>query len=330
MNEQFHLLILFLCLILRYVLTQLKTDQQMKPTLLILAAGMGSRYGGLKQIDQVGPSGEAIIDYSIYDAIRAGFEKVSFIIRKNIEKEFREVFEKKLNGKVETDFIFQELEMVPEGIAYSPERVKPWGTAHAVWVARNQIREPFVVINADDFYGAGSYQTIADYLMRDDIVNTTDYSMVGYQVRHTLSDFGSVTRGVCEATADDFMKAVVERTEIVKEGQEIYYKDEREGKVRLTGDELVSMNFWGFTPTIFDHFERAFTAFIREHADQNKSELYIPKVINDLVAQGEASVKVLPSRDQWFGVTYREDKPVAIENIRKLVEQGVYPDNLWG
>lgn len=301
----------------------------MKPTLLILAAGMGSRYGGLKQIDQVGPSGEAIIDYSIYDAIRAGFEKVSFIIRKNIEKEFREVFEKKLSGKVETDFIFQELEMVPEGISYSSERVKPWGTAHAVWVARNHIREPFVVINADDFYGAGSYQTMADYLKRDDMVNTTDYSMVGYQVRHTLSDFGAVTRGVCEATDDDYMKAVVERTEIVKEGQDIYYKDEVEGKVPLTGDELVSMNFWGFTPTIFDQFEKAFTTFIRENADQNKSELYIPKVINELVAQNVASVKVLPSRDQWFGVTYREDKPIAVENIRKLVEQGVYPDNLW-
>ena len=189
----------------------------MKPTLLILAAGMGSRYGGLKQIDQIGPSGEAIIDYSIYDAIRAGFEKVTFIIRKNIEKEFREVFENKLRGKIETEFVFQELEMVPEGISYSSERIKPWGTAHAVWVARDHIREPFVVINADDFYGAGSYQVIADNLTQDDIVNTSNYSMVGYQVRHTLSDFGSVTRGVCETSDGDFMKAVVERTEIVKE-----------------------------------------------------------------------------------------------------------------
>jgi len=163
----------------------------MKPTLLILAAGIGSRYGGLKQIDQIGPSGEAIIDYSIYDAIRAGFEKVTFIIRKNIEKEFREVFENKLKGKIETEFVFQELEMVPEGISYSSERVKPWGTAHAVWVARDHIREPFVVINADDFYGAGSYQVMADHLMQDNIVNTSNYSMVGYQVRHTLSDFGS-------------------------------------------------------------------------------------------------------------------------------------------
>jgi dTDP-glucose pyrophosphorylase len=301
----------------------------MKPTLLILAAGMGSRYGGLKQIDQVGPSGEAIIDYSIYDAIRAGFEKVTFIIRKNIEKEFREVFEKKLRGKIETEFIFQELEMVPEGISYSSERVKPWGTAHAVWVARNHIREPFVVINADDFYGAGSYQTIADYLMQDNIVDTSNYGMVGYQVRHTLSDFGSVTRGVCEATDDDFMKAVVERTEIVKDGDIIYFNDDKEGKVSLSGDELVSMNFWGFTPAIFDQFENAFSEFIKKNAEKLKKELFIPKVINELVAGNMASVKILPSRDQWFGVTYREDKPVAVEHIRNLVEQGVYPDNIW-
>ena len=301
----------------------------MKPTLLILAAGMGSRYGGLKQMDQIGPSGEAIIDYSIYDAIRAGFEKVTFIIRKNIEKEFREVFENKLRGKIETEFIFQELEMVPEGMSFSSERVKPWGTAHAVWVARDYIREPFVVINADDFYGAGSYQTIADYLMQDGMVNSSNYGMVGYQVRHTLSDFGSVTRGVCEASDDDFMKAVVERTEIVKEGQQIYYIDMEEGKVSLSGDELVSMNFWGFTPTIFDQFEKAFTEFINKNSGKPKKELYIPKVINDLVARDIASVKILPSRDQWFGVTYREDKPVAVEHIRKLVEEGVYPDNLW-
>jgi dTDP-glucose pyrophosphorylase len=301
----------------------------MKPTLLILAAGMGSRYGGLKQMDQVGPSGEAIIDYSIYDAIRAGFEKVTFIIRKNIEKEFREVFENKLKGKIETEFIFQELEMVPEGISFSSERVKPWGTAHAVWVARDHIREPFVVINADDFYGASSYQTIADYILQDNMVNTTNYCMVGYQVRHTLSDFGSVTRGVCEISDGDFMKAVVERTEIVKDGQQIYYNDEKEGKVFLSGDELVSMNFWGFTPTIFDQFEKAFSTFIKKNAEKLKNELFIPKVINDVVDQKQASVRILPSRDQWFGVTYREDKPVAVENINKLVELGVYPDNLW-
>jgi UTP-glucose-1-phosphate uridylyltransferase len=301
----------------------------MKPTLLILAAGIGSRYGGLKQIDQVGPSGEAIIDYSIYDAIRAGFEKVRFIIRKNIEHEFREVFESRLKGRIETEYIFQELEMVPEGITFSSERVKPWGTAHAVWVAKNYIREPFLVINADDFYGAGSFQTIAETLMQDDLVDSSKYSMIGYQVRHTLSEFGSVTRGVCEADEKDYMKAVVERTKIVKEGNKIYFIEDAEGKVQLSGDEPVSMNFWGFTPTIFDHFEKAFKDFIRKNAQMPKRELYIPTVVNDLVAKGLASVKILPSRDQWFGVTYREDKPVAIEHIRRLVDEGVYPDKLW-
>ena len=301
----------------------------MKPTLLILAAGIGSRYGGLKQIDQVGPSGEAIIDYSIYDAIRAGFEKVSFIIRKDIEQEFREVFDGKLSGRIQTEYIFQELDMVPEGISYSPKRVKPWGTAHAVWVAKQYIKEPFVVINADDFYGAGSFQTMAAYLEQDNIVNTSNYSMVGYQVRHTLSDYGSVTRGVCEADEDDFMKAVVERTDILKEGAKIYYIEDEEGKVPLTGNEPVSMNFWGFTPTIFNHFEKAFKEFIRTSADQIKRELYIPTVVNDLVARKLATVKILPSRDQWFGVTYREDKPVAVGHIRRLVEEGVYPDKLW-
>ena len=180
----------------------------MKPTLLILAAGMGSRYGGLKQIDQIGPSGEAIIDYSIYDAIRAGFEKVTFIIRRNIEKDFREVFDTKLKGRVETEYVFQELDMVPEGITYSAERVKPWGTAHAVWVARNAVTDPFCVINADDFYGPGSYQSIADYLHGDSAEDASRYCMVGYRIGQTLSDFGSVSRGVCEDAGDGFLKAV--------------------------------------------------------------------------------------------------------------------------
>lgn len=280
-------------------------------------------------MDEVGPSGEAIIDYSIYDAIRAGFKKVRFIIRKNIEKEFREVFESRLEGRIETEFIFQELNMVPEGITASFKREKPWGTAHAVWVARNHIREPFLVINADDFYGAGSFQTIADYLGQDNMVNSSKYCMVGYRVRQTLSEFGSVTRGVCEADKEHYMKAVVERTDIVKEGEKIYFIDDEGGKVPLSGDEPVSMNFWGFTSTIFDHFEKAFRDFIRENARKPKKELYIPTVVNDLVASGLVSVKILPSSDPWFGITYRQDKPVAVEHIRRLVEQGVYPEKLW-
>jgi UTP-glucose-1-phosphate uridylyltransferase len=234
----------------------------MKPTLLILAAGIGSRYGSLKQIDAVGPSGEAIIDYSIYDAIRAGFEKVTFIIRRSIEKEFKEVFGDKLKGRIETDFVFQELDMVPEGIRYSPDRVKPWGTAHAIWVAKSFIREPFVAINADDFYGAGSYQAMADYLSAQSGTENEKYCMMGYQIQHTLSDFGSVSRGICDSSDNDFLKSVVERTEIVKDGERIHYIDEDGAKVELMGEDLVSMNIWGFTPGVFEHIESAFSEFI--------------------------------------------------------------------
>ena len=302
----------------------------MKPTLLILAAGMGSRYGSLKQIDTVGPSGEAIIDYSIYDAIRAGFEKVIFVIRKSIEKDFREVFGEKLKGKIETDYVFQELDMVPEGNSYSPDRVKPWGTAHAIWVAKNFIREPFVAINADDFYGAGSYQAMADYLSGQTETENDRYCMMGYQIQHTLSDFGSVSRGVCDSRDNDFLKSVVERTEIARDKGKIYFLDENGEKVEMPGDELVSMNIWGFTPGLFEHIEAAFSDFIEEHASELKSELYMPSVVNDLVERNTASVKILPALDKWFGVTYKEDKPLAADYIKKLIEKGEYPDNLWG
>lgn len=301
----------------------------MKPSLLILAAGMGSRYGSLKQIDAVGPSGEAIIDYSIYDAIRAGFEKVTFVIRKNIEKEFREVFGEKLKGRIETEFVFQELDMLPAGTRYSPDRVKPWGTAHAVWVARDHINTPFVAINADDFYGAGSYKAMAEYLERQDEPGNTNFCMMGYEVSQTLSDFGSVSRGVCESRDEDFLTSVIERTEIVREGESIYFRDEDRQRVPLKGNELVSMNIWGFTPAVFGHIEQAFTGFIKLKAGELKSELFIPGVVNDLVAENTASVKILPAVDRWFGVTYKEDKSLAIDNIRKLIDQGVYPDNLW-
>lgn len=302
----------------------------MKPTLVILAAGIGSRYGSLKQIDAVGPSGEAIIDYSIYDAIRVGFEKVTFVIRKSIEKDFKEVFGEKLKGKIETEFVFQELDMVPEGINYSPEREKPWGTAHAVWVTKNHVREPFVVINADDFYGAGSFQAMAGYLNAQSITGNTKFCMMGYQIQHTLSDFGSVSRGICESREEGFLTSVVERTEIARDGDNIFFMDENQDRVSLHGDDLVSMNIWGFTPSVFEYLEDAFTDFIRENAGQLKAEIYIPDVVNDLVARDEASVKILPAVDRWFGVTYKEDKPLAVANIIRQITQGVYPDKLWG
>jgi len=301
----------------------------MKPSLVILAAGMGSRYGSLKQIDAIGPSGEAIIDYSIYDAIRAGFEKVTFIIRKNIEQDFREVFGEKLKGKIETEYAFQELDMVPEGISFPPDRVKPWGTGHAVWVVKDYVREPFAVINADDFYGAGSYRAMADYLSRQDGTAGANYCMMGYQIEQTLSDFGSVSRGICESDGEDFLISVVERTDIVKAEGRIYFKDDKMGPLSLRGDELVSMNIWGFTPSVFEYLEHAFSDFFRKNSGKLKAELYIPSVVNDMVAGHKANVKILPAKDQWFGVTYKEDKQIAIENINKLIKKGIYPENLW-
>jgi len=301
----------------------------MKPTLLIMAAGIGSRYGGLKQIDQVGPSGEAIIDYSIYDAIRAGFGKVIFIIRRDIENDFREVFEPKLNGRIDFDFVFQELDMVPAGLTVPGERVKPWGTAHAVWVAEKAVNEPFVVINADDFYGSGSYITISDYLMKKNGADDLSYCMMGFNIENTLSDFGTVSRAICNEDNQSFLTSIVERTEIERKGGRIYYKDEEGKDIPMTGKEPVSMNIWGFKPSIFRYIEKHFLDFIRDNLDNIKAELYIPTVINDIVNTGIGSVKILPATDHWFGITYREDKSFAIQHISKMIEDGIYPDNLW-
>ncbi len=301
----------------------------MKPTLLILAAGIGSRYGGLKQIDTVGPSGEAIIDYSIYDAIRAGFGKILFVIREEIEKDMKEVFADKLKGRIEFDFVFQELDMVPEDIEYSPERIKPWGTAHAVLVATRKIREPFAVVNADDFYGMDSYVQIVRYMINESENSSSKYCMIGYKVHDTLSDFGSVSRGICEADENEFLKEVVERTEIVKLNKGIHYKNDSGNDIPLTGNELVSMNIWGFTPTVFDYIKLHFTDFIKKNAFNIKAELFIPTVINDLIRNQIATVKILPTNDKWFGVTYREDKALAENKINELISRGVYPENLW-
>lgn len=301
----------------------------MKPTLLILAAGIGSRYGGMKQIDRVGPSGEAIIDYSIYDAIRAGFGRVVLIIRKNIEDDVRDFFEHKLSGRIKMDFVYQEMDMIPPGVSYPPERNKPWGTAHAIWVAAGKINEPFVVINADDFYGRNSYKIVADCLAGEKTTDHTNFCMIGYRVKNTLSDYGTVSRGLCAADDQSFLKSIVERPEIGKKNGQIYYRDDNQQDVPLTGEELVSMNIWGFSPVIFKLLEKRFAEFIRTNADNTKAELYIPTAINDIVKHGEASIKILPVSDRWFGITYREDKPLAEENIRKLIRQGIYSENLW-
>ncbi|MCL3780482.1 nucleotidyltransferase [Prolixibacteraceae bacterium JC049] len=298
----------------------------MKPTLLILAAGMGSRYGGLKQLDQFGPSGEAIIEYSIYDAIRAGFGKVVFVIRESFADDFKAIFEPKLAGKIETEYVYQELNKIPEGFTFNPERVKPWGTGHAVLMAKEVINEPFAIINADDFYGADAFKTLATYMATAE--NLTEYCMVGYQLKKTLSDFGSVSRGVCETDANGNLDTITERTKIVGEEDGIYYY-EGEDKFPLHPDTPVSMNCWAFQPGFFDFLETKFIDFMKEQGQELKSEYFFPFVVSDTLQEGKISVKVLNSDATWFGVTYPDDKPLVIEKLNNLITSGAYPENLW-
>ena len=298
----------------------------MKPTLLILAAGMGSRYGGVKQIDKVGPSGESIIDYSVFDAIRAGFSKVVFVVNPNIINDFKIIYEPRLKGKIETCYVLQEIENIPDGIQFNPNRIKPWGTAHAVLVAKDEINEPFAVINADDFYGKEAYETIAEFLVKNSNQSRT-YAMVGYKLENTLSDFGSVSRGVCDIE-NKLLTDVTEHTSIVRKKEEIIFEDEGR-KVKIDKDTIVSMNFWGFTPDFFKQTEKEFKDFIVKNASQLKAEFYIPFMVNKIIKNKEATVEVLKSDAHWFGVTYKEDKPVTIEKIKQLVHQGLYPKNLW-
>jgi UTP-glucose-1-phosphate uridylyltransferase len=299
-----------------------------KPTLLILAAGIGSRYGGLKQLDKVGTSGETIIDYSIYDAIQAGFGKVVFVIRENIEADFRAFFDEKLKGKIEVEYVFQETHKIPEGLSFNPDRVKPWGTGHAVLMAKEVIKENFAVINADDFYGREAYKTLADYFKTEDR-SDTDYCMVGYELKNTLSENGYVSRGQCKSDEDNFLFDVIERTHIERKENTIVFQDENEQSITLKEDTLVSMNFWGFTPSYFEFLNEKFSRFIPENTNNLKAEFYIPSVVNDLIEEKRARVKVLHSDASWFGVTYKEDKAGVMKNIQKLVASGKYPKKLW-
>lgn len=301
----------------------------MKPTLLVLAAGLGSRYGGLKQLDKLGPNGETIIDYSIYDAIRAGFGKVVFVIRKDIENDFKEVIISKLSGKIEVDYCLQELEYLPEGFELPVDRKKPWGTGHAILMAAGKINEPFGVINADDFYGADAFKVLAEFF---DTLKTKDenlYSMVGYDLCNTLSDFGSVSRGVCESNDENYLVSVTERTHIERSHNGIAYKDEKNDLVFLSSKTVVSMNFWGFTPLIFKQLSERFTVFLKDNIQNLKAEFFIPSVVNSLIETNETKVKVLHSSSLWFGITYQEDRKLAVTKLKNLVEEGVYPENLW-
>ncbi|MEM6764647.1 MAG: sugar phosphate nucleotidyltransferase [Bacteroidota bacterium] len=301
----------------------------MKPTLLVLAAGMGSRYGSLKQVDSIGPSGEAIIDYSIYDAIKAGFGKVVFVIRKDIEDTFKEVFGNKFSANIPVEYVFQELDNLPAGISAPPERVKPWGTGHAVLVAASAIREPFAVINADDFYGSSSFQMLADFLSPLTEHDTT-HCMVGYQLANTLSDFGYVSRGVCEISDERLLEGVTERTHIQRKTGKIVYKESEDVWTALPAETIVSMNMLGFAPGVFQLYQAYFEEFIHKNKGELTAEFYIPTVVNRLVEEGRGSVEVLASKEKWFGVTYKEDKEIANTKVQQLIDKGVYPPNLWG
>jgi hypothetical protein len=294
------------------------------PTLLVLAAGMGSRYGGLKQIDSIGSNGETIIDYSIYDALRAGFGKIVFVIRRDIERPFREIVGARFEEKAQVEYVFQELNKLPPGFSAPPNRTKPWGTGQAILMAADVIRGPFAAINADDFYGANSFRALAEHLKS----GSRDFAMVGFTLRNTLSEFGSVARGVCKTTSDGFLEGVTEMTKIERDGTGVKGVAP-DGKVlALTGDETVSMNMWGFTPKLFANLRERFVEFLKEHGAEEKSEFYIPAAVNDIVRAGRACVKVLRTPDSWFGVTYREDRPFVIESIRTLVARGDYPEKL--
>lgn len=297
----------------------------MKPTLLILAAGMASRYGSMKQVDGFGPNGETIIDYSIYDAIKAGFGKISFIIREEFKDNFQAIFEPKLKGRVETDYVFQSYDLKPFGIDKTIERAKPWGTAHAVLSARNQINEPFCVINADDYYGYDAFEKMAKFLTTE--VADDNYSLVGYQIDKTLSDYGSVSRGVCKVENGNMVE-INERTEVYFKDGGVFYKENGE-EHPLSTDTRVSMNFWGFTPAVFEQSLSMFQRFVEANENNPKAEFFIPLVADELIKSGTANFKVIPTSSKWFGVTYKEDKPIVQKSISELVNSGVYPTNLW-
>ncbi|MDH6356913.1 nucleotidyltransferase [Parabacteroides sp. PF5-9] len=300
----------------------------MKPTLFMLAAGMGSRYGGLKQLDGLGPNGETIMDYSIFDAIRGGFGKLVFVIRQSFEKDFREKIISKYENLLPVEVVFQELDALPEGFSLPEGREKPWGTNHAVLMGKSVIHEPFAVINADDFYGRDSFAVLGRQLKEMAGTKNT-YCMVGYRVGNTLSESGSVARGVCETNSEGYLTEVVERTAIQRINDKIQFTDEHGQTVILDENRPVSMNMWGFTPEYFDYSEDFFKTFLKQQMHNLKSEYYIPLMVNELITTGKAKVKVLDTTSKWFGVTYAEDRQSVVDKIKALVEAGEYPEKLF-
>jgi NDP-sugar pyrophosphorylase family protein len=299
----------------------------MKPSLLVLAAGMGSRYGGNKQLDQVGPSGETIIDYSIFDAKRAGFGKVVFVIRRDIEEQFKETFVKRLKDVIEIDYVFQELGNLPAGFTVPAERQKPWGTSHAILVAKDKIKEPFGVINSDDYYGVDAFKILYKFLTEDK--QDTNYCIVGYKLGNTLSDHGQVNRGICRVSSKGFLENIVETRGIEKTATGATYTAPDGHIEDFTGEEIVSMNLWGFKPSCFNFLNMEFSNFLRTKISDPKSELDIPTSVDTYVKKGEMTIQILTSNSRWFGVTYREDKPFVVESIRKMVDAGIYPERLF-
>lgn len=302
-----------------------------KPVLVVMAAGMGSRYGGLKQIDPVGSHGQAIMDYSIYDARRAGFETVVFVIKQAIAEEFREAIGRRIEKVMQVHYVYQELTDIPAGFTVPEGRVKPWGTTHAVLAARNVVDGPFAVINADDYYGPEAFKTIFDFLSNHtDSENCYEFAMVGYRLGNTLTEHGAVARGVCETDENHFLLSVTERTKIEKDGANARFSED-DGKtwVPISGDTIVSMNMWGLTQSYMKEAQTQFMSFLAQNENLSTGEFYLANVVSKLIADGKARVKVLSSHDRWFGVTYAADKPVVVKAIREKTESGLYPDNLW-
>lgn len=297
------------------------------PSLVVLAAGLGSRYGSLKQMDQFGSSGETIVEYTIYDAITAGFKKIVFVIQKSFENEFREIFEPKVEGRLQVEYVFQELDNLPVGLSAPAGREKPWGTGHAVMMAAEKINEPFAIVNADDFYGKSSFQKIYNHLVTLDN-DKLAACLVGFVLENTLSEHGRVSRGVCQVDNDGNLDEIIERTHIFKKQSGGAYYEENEVKTDLTGKEVVSMNLMGFTSKVFDQMEEAFLAFYHKESDNLKSEFFIPTVLDNIRKAG-CAVPVLKTDEKWFGVTYKEDKSIAQKNLLKLVQAEVYPESLW-
>lgn len=300
----------------------------MSPTLLILAGGIGSRYGSFKQIDKIGPSGERIIDYSVYDAVKAGFKKIVYVIHKDLEEEFKEVILDDLPKEIETDYVCQELDSIPVGVNYSNERKKPWGTGHALLVAGSKIKEPFAVINADDFYGFGSFQLAANFLKN---VNSSKsrYALIGYILKNTLSNYGSVSRGICQANDLGYVTSIVERTKIKIDNGIIIFEDENNQWKPLEANEIASMNFFAFTPDIFEYVKALFIQFLKQNSSDSKIEFELPTVINKIIQTKKTILQALTTNENWFGLTYKEDKPIAKQKIATLIEKKFYPIKLW-